>query len=85
LDLGREISLRAGADEFSGPSGTISTRVFRLDPGTGARTLWKEIEPITPTSGGGIGTILLDGDGAVCVYTHQRYSSDQFLAEGLED
>ena len=78
---GRLLYVR-GSDEPS-PAGSVSARVFRLDPWTGRRELWKEIPPISPTTGGGIGTIAFSDDGKVCIYTHHRYSSDLFLAEGL--
>ena len=64
-------------------SGTISSLVYRVDPWSGAREAWKEILPVNPAAGGGVGTILFADDGRVCVYTHRRYSSDLFLAEGL--
>jgi len=73
-----------GADE-PGPGETaIATRVYRLDPRTGHRELWKEIPPVNPSAGGAIGTILFSEDGKICVYTRHRYSSELFLAEGLK-
>ena len=72
------------ADELRPGEPTITTRVYRLDPRTGRRELWKEIRPINPSAGGGIGTILFSADGKTCVYTHHRYSSELFLVEGLK-
>jgi len=60
------------------------TRVYRLDPLTGRRELWKEIRPVNPSAGGAIGRILFSADGKTCVYTHHRYSSELFLVEGLK-
>jgi serine/threonine protein kinase len=60
------------------------TRVYRLDPRTGRRELWKEIQPVNPSAGGAIGRILFSADGKICVYTHHRYSSELFLVEGLK-
>ena len=62
----------------------MTTRVYRLDPRTGRRELWKEIPPVNPSGGGAIGTIFFSGDGKTCVYTHHRYSSELFLVEGLK-
>ncbi len=73
-----------GADELRPGETAITTRVYRLDPRTGRRELWKEIPPIDPSGGGVIGTIFFSADGKTCVYTHHRYSSELFLAEGLK-
>ena len=72
-----------GSDETKPGDPAIVARVFRLDPWTGRRELWKEIAPISPTTGGGIGTIVFTADGKTCFYNHHRYSSELFLAEGL--
>jgi hypothetical protein len=71
------------ADELHPGAPAMTTRVHRLDPWTGRRELWKEIRPVNPSAGGGIGRILFSADGKICVYTHHRYSSDLFLVEGL--
>ena len=73
-----------GADELRPGETAITTRVYRLDPRTGRRELWKEIPPINPSGGGAIGTIFFSADGKTCVYTHHRYSSELFLVEGLK-
>ena len=73
-----------GADELRPGETAIVTRVYRLDPRTGRRELWKEIPPVNPSGGGVIGTIFFSADGKTCVYTHHRYSSELFLAEGLK-
>jgi eukaryotic-like serine/threonine-protein kinase len=72
-----------GSDETRPGEPAIVARVFRVDPWTGRRELWKEIAPISPTTGGGIGTILFSADGRICFYNHHRYSSELFLADGL--
>ena len=72
-----------GSDETRPGDPAIVARVFRLDPWTGRRELWKEIAPISPTTGGGIGTIVFSADGKICFYNHHRYSSELFLADGL--
>jgi hypothetical protein len=73
-----------GADELRPGEPALTTRVYRLDPRTGRRELWKEIPPINPSGGGVIGTIFFSADGKTCVYTHHRYSSELFLVEGLK-
>jgi hypothetical protein len=73
-----------GADELRPGEPAITTRVYRLDPRTGHRELWKEIQPINPSAGGAIGTIFFSADGKTCVYTHHRYSSELFVVEGLK-
>jgi hypothetical protein len=73
-----------GTDELRPGEAAITTRVYRLDPRTGHRELWKEIPPINSSGGGAIGTILFSADGKTCVYTHHRYSSELFVAEGLK-
>jgi eukaryotic-like serine/threonine-protein kinase len=73
-----------GADELRTGEPTASTPVYRLDPWTGRRELWKEIRPVNQSADGGIGTILFSADGKTCLYTHHRYSSELFLVEGLK-
>jgi dipeptidyl aminopeptidase/acylaminoacyl peptidase len=72
------------ADEPRPGEPAITTRVYRLDPRTGRRELWKEIRPVNPSAGGAIGTIFFSADGKTCVYTHHRYTSELFLVEGLK-
>ena len=72
-----------GSDETRPGDPAIVARVFRLDPWTGRRELWKEIAPLSPATGGGIGTIVFSADGRTCFYNHHRYSSELFLADGL--
>ena len=72
------------ADELRPGETAVATRVYRLDPRTGRRELWKEIRPINPLAGGAIGGIFFSADGKTCVYTHHRYSSELFSVEGLK-
>ena len=62
----------------------LTARVYRLDPWSGYRELWKEILPPDPTAGGAIGSIRFSADGKSYVYTYHRYSSELFLIEGLK-
>jgi serine/threonine protein kinase len=73
-----------GADELRPGEALMTTRVYRLDPWTGRRELWKEIPPPNLRTGGGISTILFSADGKTCVWTHIRYSTELVLAEGLK-
>jgi hypothetical protein len=73
-----------GADELRPGETLMTTRVYRVDPWTGKRELWKEIPPANPRSGGMIPTILFSADGKTCVWTHMRYTTELVLAEGLK-
>jgi eukaryotic-like serine/threonine-protein kinase len=79
---GRLLYVRGTEEPREGESAI--TRVYRLDPRTGRRELWKEIRPVNPSAGGAIGRILFSADGKTCVYTHHRFSSELFLVEGLK-
>jgi hypothetical protein len=72
-----------GADELRSGETFMTTRIYRLDPWTGRRELWKEIPPNDPRTGGAIPTILFSADGKTCVWTHDRYSIELVLVEGL--
>ncbi len=72
-----------GADELRHGETLMTTRVYRLDPWTGQRELWKEIPPRDPRTGGAVSTILFSADGKTCVWTHIRYSTELVLVEGL--
>jgi eukaryotic-like serine/threonine-protein kinase len=80
---GRQLYVRA-ADELHPGDKVIVSRVYRLDPWTGRRELWKEIPPLSPSTGGGVGNIRFSADGKICFYTHHRISAELFLAEGLK-
>lgn len=79
---GKLLYVRA-ASELRPGEATMTTRVYRLDPRSGRRELWKEIPPVNPSSGGLIGAILVSADGKTSVYSHHRYSSELFVVEGL--
>ena len=73
-----------GADEPRPGEPAAMTRVYRHDPRTGHRELWKEIPPVNPSAGGAIENVFFSADGKTCVYTHHRYSSELFSVEGLK-
>jgi hypothetical protein len=73
-----------GADELRPGETLMTTRVYRVDPWSGQRELWKEIPPKDPRTGGAVSTILFSADGKTCVWTHIRYSTELVLVEGLK-
>ena len=79
---GKALYVRA-SDELQPGDTRVMARVYRLDPWTGRRELYKEIAPISPLTGGGIGTIRFSADGKICFYNHLRYSSELIVASGL--
>jgi hypothetical protein len=73
-----------GAEELRPDEKLMTTRIYRLDPRSGRRELWKEIPPRDPRAGGAVTTILFSADGKTCVWTHMRYSTELVLVEGLK-
>ena len=71
------------ADEHRPDESPVITRIYRHDPLTGRRELWKEIPAVNPSAGGAIDNIFFSADGKTCVYTHHRYSSELFVVDGL--
>jgi Tol biopolymer transport system component len=72
-----------GAEELRPGDTSITTRVYRLDPLTGQRELWKGLLPVNPGAGGAIGEILFSADGKTSVYSHHRFTSELYVVEGL--
>ncbi len=62
----------------------MTTRVYRLDPRTGERLLWKEIPSTESREGGAVTSIQFSADGKTCVWTQWRYSAELVLVEGLK-
>jgi hypothetical protein len=79
---GRLLYVRGG-DELRPGETAMMTRIYRLDPRSGRRELWKEIPPVNPSAGGLIGEIFVSADGKRSVYSHHRYTSELFVVEGL--
>ena len=71
-----------GADEAVGPDLPVA-KVYRLDPLTGRREVFREIPQLDPAAGGGVGRILVSADEKTIVYTHYRFPSELFLVQGL--
>jgi len=66
----------------SHPQG-LPARIFRLDPVTGERSLWKEISPSDPAGVFGVDPVRLTPDGKSYVYSYRRTITDLYLTQGL--
>jgi hypothetical protein len=68
--------------------GPASVSIYRFDPASGRRELWKKLGPADPTGlagGGGIrGNVLLTPDGNVYSYSYMRDLSELYVIEGLK-
>jgi serine/threonine protein kinase len=68
--------------------GFASVTIYRLDPASGRRELWKKLGPADPTglsNNSGISdNVLLTPDGKVYSYTYMRDLSYLFVVEGLK-
>jgi eukaryotic-like serine/threonine-protein kinase len=64
--------------------GEVPAKVYRLDPATGQRTLWRELVPADPAGVATIGPILITPDGKTYVYGFHRTLADLYLVEGLK-
>jgi eukaryotic-like serine/threonine-protein kinase len=63
-----------------GPRG--ATKVWRLDPETGRRTLWKEIKPADPATG--VRRLVIAADGRSYAYGARRGHAVLYVVEGLK-
>jgi hypothetical protein len=61
----------------------MPTKVYRLEPSTGQRTLWKELRPADPAGVEYIGPIFLTPDAKTYVYGYRRFLTDLYVVEGL--
>ena len=78
---GRSLFVR-GADEVVTMDAPLA-RVYRLDPWSGRRELFREIPSLDPSAGGGVGRVRISADEKTLVFTHYRFPSELFLIEGL--
>ncbi len=60
-----------------------ATQVLQVDPLTGRRQVWKEIQPTDPTGIMTIGFLVPTPDGRAYAYSWHRALSDLYLVEGL--
>ena len=61
----------------------LPARVVRLDPVSGGREPWMELQPADPAGVVGVGTIVLTPDGRTYVYEYLRALSDLYLVRGM--
>jgi eukaryotic-like serine/threonine-protein kinase len=59
-------------------------RIFRLDPKTGRRELWRELGPPEMSGVVGVGNIALAVGGQAYAYNYARQLSDLYVVAGLE-
>jgi hypothetical protein len=68
--------------------GPASLSIYRLDPASGRRELWKKLGPADPTgvaNNSGISdNVVLTPDGNVYSYSYKRDLSDLYVVEGLK-
>ena len=63
--------------------GELPTRVYRLDLGTGERTLWRELAPPDRAGVFHVDIIFMTRDGKAHAYSYRRMLSDLYLAQGF--
>ena len=63
-----------------------SLKIYRLDPASGQRELWKTLAPaeLTGLNPSETGSLLLTPDGKVYSYTYMRDLSYLYVVEGLK-
>jgi serine/threonine protein kinase len=64
--------------------GNLPASVYRIDPWSGRKELWKKFMPTEPLGSGTVSVVVMAPDGKSYAYTYQRYFSDLFLVEGLK-
>jgi len=65
-------------------TGLFPARVFRVDPVSGKRELWKELAPPDPTGVVDVQGVVMTPDASAYAYTYVRILSDLFVAQGLK-
>ncbi len=64
--------------------GELPAKIYRLDIGSGNRTLWKQLMPPDPAGVEYVGPIMPSPDGTSYAYGYRRLLSDLYLVEGLK-
>ena len=64
-------------------TGFVPARVFRVDPFSGKRELWKEFSPLDPTGVVDVQGVVVTPDASAYAYNYVRVLSDLFIANGL--
>ncbi len=62
---------------------TSSVNVFRIEPATGRRTLWRALAPSDPVGVDNIQRIVITADAAAYCYSYLRRLGDLYVADGL--
>jgi Tol biopolymer transport system component/predicted Ser/Thr protein kinase len=65
-------------------TGEIPAKVYKVELGTGKKSVWKEIAPLDPTGISTIAPVLMTPDGTSYVYGFHRTVGDLYLVEGLK-
>jgi Tol biopolymer transport system component/predicted Ser/Thr protein kinase len=73
-----------GRSIFIYRAGELPAKVYRLDLGTGQKTLWKQLMPADDAGVTDIGPILITPDAKTYVYEYGRTLSDLYLVDGLK-
>jgi Tol biopolymer transport system component/tRNA A-37 threonylcarbamoyl transferase component Bud32 len=72
-----------GQSLYVSRSGELPARIWRVDPATGKRELWKDLSPLDSAGVYSIAPPRIAPDGKAYVYSYNRILSDLFLAEGI--
>jgi dipeptidyl aminopeptidase/acylaminoacyl peptidase len=64
--------------------GQIPAQVYRLDPVTGQKSLWKSVEPADSAGIDTIGRMMMSADNKAYVYSYVRTLSDLYLVQALK-
>jgi hypothetical protein len=59
-------------------------QIYRVEAGTGTRTLVREVSPTDAAGAGHMGTIVMTADARTVVYSHHRVLSDLYLVTALD-
>jgi serine/threonine protein kinase/Tol biopolymer transport system component len=73
-----------GHEIFLYHTGDIPARVYKVELGTGKKSVWKELAPLDPTGISTISPVLMTPDGKSYVYGFHRTVGDLYLVEGLK-
>ncbi|HKA37726.1 MAG TPA: protein kinase [Thermoanaerobaculia bacterium] len=65
-------------------TGLVPARVFRVDPLSGKRDLWKEFAPPDTTGVVDVQGVVMTPDASAYAYSYVRILSDLFIADGLK-
>lgn len=75
---------RSGRYVFTALRNEIPLKVYRFDPATGEKQLWKELAPVDRVGVYNTGQLQVTPDGRWYVYSYVRDLSDLYMVEGLK-